>query len=334
MGVLLLLKVEFKKISEDTLLFMRDSVGSSTDFYAEAVNVIGDLLSPGEVHILNSANSCLTVLAESIPEPVLVPDMGGWNGFNKACDLFGKKVLKIKTHYGLVDIEELDNYLRENEIKTLYITSLAGYTARQPLDEISKLCDTHHVLLIVDISGSVGDKTRTTQGDLQVASTGSPKIINIENGGIINNITKKVQLNKHLLKSMKADNITCAGIVNEAPKAMKIEEKTRRANHYLKQELQKRLDDDPVHNVIHPSCEGLNTIITAESKGSAKKLAYNIRQKIESKRNIITTGPNYNRIKKASINIETKNINPSWLTRENLDKLAELVVKEIEKEGG
>ena len=63
-------------------------------------------------------------------------------------------------------------------------------------------------------------------GDIQVSSTGSPKIVNVENGGFINDITGKVELNKHLLKTLKADNITCAAISHEITKAVEIEEKT------------------------------------------------------------------------------------------------------------
>ena len=324
-----MLELEFKKISEDTMNVMENSVSSNHDFYGDAVSIVESLLGDGDIHLLNSANSCLITLAECVHEPILVQDMGGWNGFIKSCELFNKKVMKIETDYALINIKILDKYLKENTVNTLYITSPASYTARQPIKEIYELCNIHEVILIVDISGSIGDKTQTEHADIQVASTGTPKIINIENGGIINNKTQKIKLNKHLLKSLKADKITCAGIANEIPKATKIEYQTRKQNQYLKEKLEKKLEKDSIHNIIHPEHEGINTIITVESKSKAKKLAYNINQRIKTERKIITTGPNYNRIKKASINIETKNIDPDSLTKENLDKLAEIVVEEI-----
>lgn len=323
--------LEFKKISEDTLEVMKTAVGSKEDYYSMAVDKIQDLLGGINTHILNSANSCLLVIAEKIEEPILVADQGGWNGFIKSCEVFDKKIEYIKTDDGIVNIESLKKYLNEYDVNSLYITSLAGYTAKQPLKEIQELCNIHEVLLIVDISGSVGDEELNKYGDIQVSSTGSPKIVNVENGGFINDITGKVELNKHLLKTLKADNITCAAISHEITKAVEIEEKTIGINTYLKNRLIKQLSGDDVHNVIHPDSLGLNTMITAESKSNAKKLAYNIRQRIEIDGNIITTGPNYNRIKKPSVIIEVKNLDVSSLTEENMDYLCDILTEEIRK---
>ncbi len=323
--------LNFKKISDDTAEIMKDAVGSKKDYYSVAVNKIQKLTKSNETHILNSANSCLLVIAEKIGEPVLVADQGGWNGFIKSCEIFDKKVEYLPTDDGVVNIKELEKYLKEHEIKSLYITSLAGYTAKQPLKEIQEVCNIYDVLLIVDISGSVGDEEIYNYGDIQVASTGSPKIINIENGGFINNITQKIELNKHILKTLKADNITCAGISHEIVKSVEIREKTIEMNQYLKDKLVKLLSEDDIHNVIYPEYHGLNTMITVESKSKAKKLAYNIRQRIEIDGNIITTGPNYNRIKKACVIIETKNLDVNSLTEKNMDYISSIILEEIGK---
>lgn len=324
--------LEFKKISDDTLEVMKCAIASDKNYYLLSIEKIHDLLGGNNTYVLNSANSCLLVIAESISDPILVADQGGWNGFIKSCEIFDKKIEYIQTDDGLINIENLDAYFNEHDIKTLYITSLAGYTAKQPLNEIQELCDIHEVLLIVDISGSVGDEELNKYGDLQVSSTGSPKIVNVENGGFINDKTGKVTLNKHLLKTLKADKITCAAISNEITKAIEIEEKTIEINHYLKNKLLKKLSDDAIHNVVHPDSLGINTIITAESKSKAKKLAYNIRQRLETDGNVITTGPNYNRIKKPSINIEVKNLDVKSLTEENMDYLCDVVIEEIKRE--
>ena len=321
--------LEFKKISEDTRNVMKDAVGSNADFYSLAVEKIRGLFNCNNTYILNSANSCLLVVAEAVPEPVLVADQGGWNGFIKSCEIFDKMVEYVESDDGLINIEKLDKYLKENKVKTLYLTSLAGYTAKQPLKEIQEVCSIHDVTLIIDISGSVGDEEIRGYGDIQVSSTGSPKIVNIENGGFINIITNRLELNKQLLKTFKADNITCAGIFHEIDKAKEIEEKTIKMNRYLKNKLVNLLSDNETHKVIHPDSLGLNTMITAESKSKAKKLAYNIRQRIEINGNIITVGPNYNRIKKPSITIEVKNLDVNSLSKENIDKIVDIVFEEI-----
>lgn len=318
--------LEFKKISEDTAAAMKEAVNSDADYYSMTVNCINNLIPSDEVHVLNSANSCLITLAECICEPILVCDMGGWNGFIRSCDVFGKSVEYLDTDDGVVNIEILKEYLEKNAVSTLYITSFAGYSAPQPLKDIQELCDVHNVLLIVDISGSVGDREVIQYGDILVSSTGSPKIVNIENGGFICKRTDKIELNKHLLKSLRADNITCAGISNEMVKARDILEKTIEMNKYLKDKLkEKNLE------VIHPDSYGLNTIIIAESKSNAKKIAYNIRQQMKIDGNIITTGPNYNRIKKACIILETKNLNIESVTYEDMDNICDIIIRSSEK---
>ena len=323
--------LEFKRIDRDTLSVMRDAVGSDMDYYSLCVDSVEDVLGSGDTYILNSANSCLLAVAEAVDDCVLVCDQGGWNGFIKSCEVFGKKVGYLPTDDGLINIERLRVYLEDSDVKSLYVTSLAGYTAKQPLDGIKKLCDVHDVLLILDISGSVGDESVYEYGDILIFSTGSPKIVNIENGGIIHNRTDRIQLNRHMLKSLKADNITCAGISHEIGKAREIYEKTAKANKYLKDRLMKELEENCDYTVIHPEHEGLNVMITTPSKGMAKKLAYNIRQNLETTGNIITTGPQYNRIKKASIIIETKNLHIDSLTRENMDYIVEILCSEINK---
>lgn len=317
--------LEFKKISEDTIESMKEAFITSEDFYPKAVEEINRLIPSDEIHILNSANSCLITVAECIPEPILVCDMGGWNGFIKSCELFGKNVEYLLTDNGVINIEILSNYLEEHDVNSLYITSLAGYTALQPLNKIHELCNLHEVLLINDISGSVGNEEITSYGDILISSTGSPKIVNIENGGFICKKNAKIDLNKHLLKSLKADNITCAGIANEIPKAPEILNSTVRLNRYLKEKLNS--ENIPL---IHPEHEGLNTIILSSSKSKAKKLAYNLRQHLEIDGNIVTVGPNYNRIKKPCVIIEVKNLNTYTLTFEDLDFLADIIIKEFE----
>ena len=326
-----MLKMEYKKISDDTKKIMKDAVDSRQDFYVDAVESIQDIHPSVRTHILNSANSCLFTVAEALPEPILTVDMGGWNGFNKSCDILGKKYLEIPTDKGMINLELLDDYIESYDIKSMYITSLIAYTAIHPVDEIYELCNLHDVVLILDISGSVGCNEINNYCDVQVASTGSPKIVNCENGGFINNLTEKITLDNHLLKSFKADNITCAAITNEIRKSPEILKKTIEANTYLKKNLFKKLVDDKTHRIVYENSPGINTIITTESKKKAKELAYKIKQELEipDNKSIITTGSNYNRLKIPSVNIEVKNIDVDYLTEENMDKLVEIIVEKI-----
>lgn len=325
-----MLALEYKKISDDTKKIMKEAVDSGGDFYADAVESIQDIHPSSQTHILNSANSSIFTVAEALPEPILSVDMGGWNGFKKSCEIWGKKYLEIPTDKGMINLEVLNDYIESYDIKSMYITSLIAYTATHPGDKIYDLCNLHDVVLILDISGTVGCEKINTHCDVQIASTGSPKIVNCENGGFINNLTEKITFNNHLLKSFKADKITCAAIAHEIRKSPEILKKTIETNTYLKKNLSKKLMDD-THKIVYENSAGINTIITTESKKKAKDLAYRIKQelKIADNKSIITTGPNYNRLKIPSVNIEVKNIDVDYLTEENMDYLTEIIVEKI-----
>ncbi len=336
-----MLELEYKKIPSKTQIEMREAVGSENDYYTIATKEIQKVIPSKETYILNSANSCIFTITEALPDPILIPDMGGWNGIERSADILNKKVKKIETNNGLITPERLEEYLSiDNSIKSLYLTSLAGYTALQPIHKIYEICKKQNIILIIDISGSIGSDlfTNLNDYDIIISSTGSPKIVNVENGGFINLNTDMINLNNHLIKSFKADNITCAGIASEINNSSKIYETHININMYLKENMNNLLKNDKNYTIIHPKEQGINTIIKTPSKSKAKKLSFKIREKItiNNNKSIITTGPNYNRIKKPCVCIETKNLNPNSLTKENMDEISEIIIesiKELETDG-
>ncbi len=329
-----MLDIEYKKRSKHVSEALKKAVDDDVDYYSLAIDSIDNLIDSNETYILNSANSALLCVAETVRDPVAIADMGGWNGFEKSCDLFNKKVVKIRTCDGLIDIDYLDDYLNSNTVKSMYITSLSGYNALQDINEISRLCSMHEVVLIIDISPSMGDWSLTNNKcDIIVASCGSPKIVNIENGGILCDVTEKIELNKHLLKTLKADNITCAGIYAEIDNASSILNKTRKYNTLLRNLIKEEIEENDDYYIIHEDDSAINTIIKAPSKKKAKNLAYTIKRQlnISGNHNIISTGPNYNRLKIPCICIETKNIDTSSINEKLIEDLASIVVDSIKK---
>lgn len=330
-----MLKLDYKKRSSPVSKSMEEAIYSNHNYYNDCINSIQELLPSPETHILNSANSCILTVVEALPEPIFIPNEGGWNGVERSAKLLNKEVSTIPTDEGIINIKSLREYIKNNNVSSLYITSLAGYTASQPIKEIFELCTLYDIIFVLDISGTIGSNelSGTSHCDIQVCSTGSPKIVNIENGGFINNITQKIKFNNHLLKTFKADNITCAGINTELPNAPQTLEKTIKLNTYLKKELNKKLKEDPIHTVIHENEIGINTIFTTESKSKTKKIAYKIRQQLEitNNKSIITIGPNYNRLKQPCIAIELKNLDINTLNKEKIDKLIEIIIESINK---
>ena len=58
-----MLKLEYKKISDDTKKIMKDAVDSKHNFYVDAVESIQKIHPAKQTHILNSANSCIFTVA-------------------------------------------------------------------------------------------------------------------------------------------------------------------------------------------------------------------------------------------------------------------------------
>src|SRR3989344_2975397 len=116
---------------------------------------------------------------------ILIPDQGGWVGYDTYLYKKGYEVYKIKTNKGVIDL----NVLRRNipGSAVILITSFAGYYAEQPLEEIAKICKQNQCLLVEDASGSMGD-VKLCNGkfsDIIIGTFGEGKIISHRNCGFL-----------------------------------------------------------------------------------------------------------------------------------------------------
>jgi len=251
----------------------------------------------------------------------MIPDQGGWSGFKKMVEFNGLKSVNLPTKLGLIEIEVLVNLIEKFKPEALFITSFAGYIAEQNLKEIFKVCDEMDVIMVEDASGGIGDIRgklgNGTHAHVVVASTGSPKTVNIGNGGIISTDNTDRMGLKDVLNSLKADPVTCAGIASEIENAPMILSKTMESCKYLKSQIME------FNKVLHFAKEGLNIAIPSENP---KKLGYELRKSIEvHDGGIITVCPNYNRVKVKAVCIEIKNLDTSCMTMDNLDNISEIV---------
>ena len=153
--------------------------------------------------------------------------------------------------------------------------------------------------------------------DIIVASTGSPKIINVGNGGFISTDNPDVlEKTRILQKIVKINKITASGVCVELENIDKKLNTTINACNYLKNNL-----DD----VIHANKRGLNVII---KDAKPKDFSWNLKKELETdKKGFITKCPNYNRIKEKAVTIEIKNLDYNCLKREYLDKIIEVKEK-------
>lgn len=274
------------------------------------------------VHIVNSGNSAIMAVMSCFKERVMIPDQGGWYGFRKMAEFFGVETVQLPTDLGLVKVEELEEILKLNHPEALFLTSFAGYTAEQPMQDIYEICDENEVMLVEDASGGIGDPQgklgNGNHAHVIVGSTGSPKTLNIGNGGFLStNNTEISNSANYLLKILKADPITCAGIASEAENAAKIFEKTTTATTKLKKDVSN------FREVIHSTERGLNIIIPDKNQ---KLFGSRIRQKLNVHGGgIVSLAPNYNRVKTRAVCLELKNLDVKCLTSTNLEEILTII---------
>ncbi|XRP97196.1 hypothetical protein ACO3UB_01390 [Methanocaldococcus sp. 16A] len=287
----------------------------------EVEMIINELLNRDyKITFLPSGSSAVFLsmwIAKTYSDEILIPDMGGWQGFLKFPKVLNLKTRTLKTNLGIVDIENLDKAIKENS--SVILTSLAGYLAPQPLKEIKKLCEEKEILFIEDISGKIGGDCG--YGDIIVCSTGSPKILNCEYGGFLG-ISKEIEeklgnaLNDIKIISKTYKTINYFGLLKEELlNAKKTYKKYIMANEVIKNEIE---------NAYFKEYEGISIFIECENpKNMSKKI--NSLIKLDNKKSITTICPNYDRVLKNGIVFETKKIDVSELNKEVINEIIVLL---------
>ncbi len=282
---------------------------------------IKEITGHDHVKLVNSGNSAIISVMNILEGPFILPDQGGWSGLKKIAEFLKREVYFIPTEKGIIYPDLLEEYLKQ--VKTnpsaLFITSFAGYTAEQPVKELFEICGENDIILVEDASGSVGDpEKRLCNGEhahIIIASTGSPKIVNVGNGGFISTNEKKILDNsRFLLKTLRADPITAAGIGTEIQKASFNLFETMHACKILKKNIQ---------NTFHEDKRGINVIVPSNDP---KNHSRTLREKINlDGRSIITTCPLYDRLMEKAVCIEIKNLDTACLNKETLSEIKEHV---------
>jgi dTDP-4-amino-4,6-dideoxygalactose transaminase len=331
------MKLLYKQASQKTKEAMtkiakNPELANKNDFEKETKSKILSKTNHKECEIVNSGNAAIMVAMNAISGPILIPDQGAWHGFKQIAKFLNKEIIQIKTDLGMINEEVLNKFLKENPLdssqnntndthnkQALFLTSFAGYTGEQPIEEIANWCRENNILLVEDASGAITDPEKNlangNYSDIIIASTSSPKVINVGDGGFIStNIENIFEKSSILLKIAKSNNITKCGIAKEIDFAENNLKKTLEATKYIKNNLD---------NVIHQDKRGTNVIIRT---GNKHNIAKNLKEEFDlGGKSIITKCPNYNRLKIKGIAIEIKNIDTKSLTKENLDEIIAII---------
>ena len=334
------MNLKFKKPSKETRMAMSKVAGGedNNDYRPLAEEKLANMTNHSYAKLVSSGNSAILSSMNSIDGAILIPDQGAWNGFKQIAKFLNKDLITVKTNKGVIDLDNLNESIiqssennlidldDENNKSALFLTSFAAYTAEQDMKSICDFAHKNNILVVEDASGAIGDyENRLANGnysDIIIGSTGSPKIVNVEDGGFIttndNSLFEKSSL---ILKTNKASNITACGIYNELDFALENLKKTVEACSYLKESIEDKTD----FNVFHKDKRGINVIIEAEDP---KSLSYKLRQEfVLDSHGMITKCPNYNRLKEKAVAIEIKNLDISCLEKDNLNEIIDILSK-------
>ena len=309
---------KFKSPSSKTLEIMSEVAKGNVekDYEESCIDKIRDLTTKEHVRMTSSGNNSIFIALSAVEGDIIIPDQGGWHGFKQIAKHLNKNIITLKTDLGLIDTNHLDD-LEISESSALIFTSFAGYAAEQDVKSICRYCKDNNILTIEDASAGIGDKENRLgkNSDIILASTGSPKMINVGSGGFISTndeeVFKKTALPQKLSKTSQ---MVCSGIDNELNRVKDNLEVSLNATDYVK----KHIPDS-----IHASKRGLNVIIPNEN---AKSICWELKKSlVTDKSGFITTCPNYNRVKQKAICVEIKNLDYQCLNKENLDMIIDEV---------
>lgn len=313
----------FKKPCDKTLEIMSEvAKGNVEKNYEEScISKIKDLTTKENVKVTSSGNNSIFIALASVKGDVIIPDQGGWHGFKQIARFLNRNVVTLKTDMGIIRADYLDD-LEISDSSALIFTSFAGYAGEQDVKSITKYCRNNGILTIEDASAGIGDGEGRLgkNSDIILASTGSPKIINVGSGGFIasddDEIFRKTSMPQKLSKTSQ---IICSGIDNEIDNVGEKLELSLNATEYVKKHIP---------NTIHADKRGLNVIIPNDD---AKSICRNLKKSLTTdKSGFITTCPNYNRIKQKAICVEIKNLDYACLKEEHLDIIINKVNSQLQ----
>ena len=280
------------------------------NFEESCIAKIRDLTTKEHVKMTSSGNNSIFIALSAITGDIIIPDQGGWHGFKQIAKFLDRNIVTLKTDAGLINTDYLDE-LEISEGSALIFTSFAGYTAEQDIRSIVSYCKDNSITTIEDASAGIGDSENRLgcRSDIILASTGSPKIINVGSGGFISTDDDDVFTRTSLPQKLsKTTEIICSGIDNEIDNVSKNLQVSLNATEHVKKHIP---------NTLHADKRGINVIIPHEN---SKSICWDLKKTLTTdKSGIITTCPNYNRVKQKAICIEIKNLDYACLEKENLD---------------
>jgi histidinol-phosphate/aromatic aminotransferase/cobyric acid decarboxylase-like protein len=228
---------------------------------------------------------------------VLIPDQGGWLTYKKYPKMLGLEVKDVKTHYGLIDLKDLNSKLED--ASALLYANPAGYFAEQDIAGIYKACK-GRALVIMDVSGCLGDKSLCDgrYADLIVGSFGRWKPVNLGYGGFVSAKDKE-----HFVKAKEIFNTVTFEEKYYPILVRKLEEVRERLKKFYK-ECEKMKKELKSFDVIHRKRKGIVVVVKYSSEDEKSCII----DYCEKNKYQYTLCPRYIRVEEKAVSIEAKRL--------------------------
>jgi aspartate aminotransferase-like enzyme len=303
------------------------SENQSKEFQTETIESCKEALSKTTRHdqaeITGRGGEAIGMVLSALGGGIMFPDQGIWGGAPKHCEGRGITHFYLKTNLGLIEPEALKKAIEDNQPKALLITSFAGYIAEQDVRELSMICRERGVILIEDVSASIGDRILADGrfADVIVGSVRTPKLLNLPSGGFItsNNRGFMERIREHT-KQFKPNPVMCAGITAELKHAQNTIDNLEGVSESLKIQL-----DGVIHRGKRGLCVGL--LHDEEPKRLAKKARGDGLVTITG-RSLLSTCPRYDRFLESGAVVELKKLDPKSIGEAELKYISETISSE------
>lgn len=240
----------------------------------------------------------LRALKNKSIENLIIQNEGGWLTYPQFAKRLKYNLFHCKTNNGIIEPNMIKNLLVSENIKpnktAILINSLPAYAFQTNMKELYHFCKEQEIILINDVSGSIGLPIGTIKySDLIVGSFGPAKPVNLGVGGFFaftdNNFGTIIP---EMKKTIHYDVLL-----------EKLESLPQRINFLTKksEEIKKEMKD---FEVVMPDQNGINVIV----KYSSETEKENITKYCNLRELEYTECPRYIRINEKAISIEVKRL--------------------------
>ena len=210
----------------------------------------------------HAIKDALKIALEMGRKRVFIQDQGGWITYKQFPLKLGMELVEIETDYGLFDEVDL------NDDSVLLVNAMPSYHAFLDTKKLYELCKKKGILMITDISGSIGEEV---YGDIIIGSFGKWKPVNLEYGGFI-------AVDSEVVKVVSSED--SEAVDSEAVDSFdsnKIEELNEKLN--VLEERRKMLFDvhdkivgDLKYDIVHKDMKGFNVLIRTPENSQKLKV--------------------------------------------------------------